>query len=220
MTYFGKIQSFHDRYPFVGPALWILSIQYFVVQIVVARDWSQAYSYLHNTISDLGNTSCSVYDNRYVCSPDHAVMNASLIVLGFTMLLGATLLYCEFKQTTGSLLGFIGMGLAGLGTILVGLFPENTISSLHFIGALLPFLVGNLSIGWFGHTLDIPKWLRIYSFLTSTVTLLALVFFITHSYLGLGIGGMERIVAYPQTVWLIVFGFYVSSNRFVRARAS
>jgi hypothetical protein len=36
------------------------------------------------------------------------------------------------------------------------------------------------------------------------------VFFASSHYLGLGEGGMERIVAYPQTLWLIFFGTYLS----------
>ena len=43
------------------------------------------------------------------------------------------------------------------------------------------------------------------------IGLVALSFFLKNVYLGLGIGGMERIVSYPQTIWMIVFGAYVLS---------
>jgi hypothetical membrane protein len=104
------------------------------------------------------------------------------------------------------------MALAGAGTLLVGLFPENTVHILHEIGALLPFLIGNFGLLVLGFSLDIPKTLRYYSLLSGFISLIGLVFFLTRHYLGLGIGGMERVTAYPQTMWLIVFGLYISSN--------
>jgi hypothetical membrane protein len=209
-----RMRIFVDRYPLVGPALWILSIQYFIVQLIVASQWtSPAYSLAINTISDLGNTVCGPYGGRYVCSPLNPLMNASFIILGLTMFQGAALIYYEFRRNVGSLIGFSFMALAGFGTLIVGLFPENTISQLHFLGALLPFLIGNIGIVILGISLNTPKWLRIFSVIAGSVSVIALGFFITHTYLGLGIGGMERIVAYPQTVWLIVFGLYISKNR-------
>jgi hypothetical membrane protein len=209
-----RLQTFQDTYPLVGPSLWLLSVQYFLIQIMVAAVWTRPYSWSLNTISDLGNSVCGLYGDRYVCSPQHNFMNASFVVLGITMFFGAILLYREFHKSLWSAIGFSGMALAGLGTLLVGLFPENTNNTLHTLGAALPFLIGNLSIGLLGVVLDIPQWLRIYSIATSVLTLIALVLFTSHTYLGLGIGGMERLVGYPQTVWLIVFGLYTSRNHY------
>jgi hypothetical membrane protein len=208
-----RMRVFVDKYPLVGPALWILSVQYFVIQLIVANHWRVPYSLLNNTISDLGNTACAIYGGRDVCSPLNPLMNASFVILGLTMFEGAMLIYQEFRKNTGSAMGFTFMALAGLGTILVGIFPENTISPLHFLGAMLPFLIGNIGMIILGLSLKLPKWLRVYSVTSGIISLVALGFFITHSYLGLGIGGMERIVAYPQTIWLIVFGIYISKSR-------
>ena len=206
------VKTFTDKYPFVGPAFWISSSQYYLVQIFVAVAWSTSYSLRFNTISDLGNTACRIYNGRYVCSPLHSLMNASFIVLGLTMVIGAGLIYQEFKETQGSLTGFSFMAIAGLGTLIVGLFPENSINSVHIFGATLPFLVGNIGLIILGLTLEMPKSLRIYTLLSGIVSIAALIFFSFQNYLGLGIGGMERIVAYPQTMWLIIFGIYISSN--------
>ncbi len=106
------------------------------------------------------------------------------------------------------------MGIGGLGTLLVGLFPENTIVALHILGAALPFSIGNLGIVILGLALDIPRSLRAYTLLTGTVALMALVLLISRHYLGLGPGGMERLTAYPQSTWLIVFGIYMSRSHF------
>lgn len=198
----------------------MLSIQYYLIQIQTALAWPKPYSWLHNTISDLGNTGCGNYAGRFVCSPLHELMNSSFITLGFTMALGSLLIYQEFKQSRASLIGFSFMAIAGLGTILVGLYPENTLSSLHALGAALPFFVGNVGILVLGINLDLPWRLRLYTLSSGGVALAALLFFSRQQYLGLGVGGMERLVAYPQTLWLIAFGIYISHNHLRSRRLS
>ncbi len=213
------IKTFSERYPFVGPSFWMVSVQYYIIQLVVAMAWTIGYSLQHNTISDLGNTACGNYGDRWVCSPLHGLMNGSFIVLGLTMVLGALLIYQEFRRTDLSAIGFGAMAAAGTGTLVVGFFPENTVNNLHILGAALPFLVGNAGMVLLGSVLDVPKALRLYTVISGVVSLLALGLFVMHTYLGLGIGGMERIVAYPQTIWLIVFGIYISSNHIRSARS-
>lgn len=210
------IKTFCDRYPLIGPGIWILSVQYFVIQIIVAFAYKTTYSLRFNTISDLGNSACSIYSGRYVCSPLHNLMNVSFILLGLIMASGSLLIYQEFKKDRATLIGFSFTAVAGLGTLIVGFFPENTISFLHTFGASLPFLLGNVALVIFSVSLAIPKLFRYYTFLSGILALIALIFFYTGHYLGLGIGGMERIVAYPQTLWLIVFGVYISSSHIMK----
>lgn len=110
--------------------------------------------------------------------------------------------------------GFGCMAAAGVGTILVGLFPENSVSALHIAGAALPFVLGNLGMLVLGAKLEgMPKTLRIYTLISGLVGLVALGLFMAQAYFGLGIGGMERLVAYPQTIWMIVFGIHVLLDR-------
>ena len=135
------------------------------------------------------------------------------------MIIGSVLIFQEFiENRPGAIVGFSFMALAGFGTILVGLFPENTVHILHEFGALLPFLIGNIGMIVLALSLDIPKWLRRYTALSGAISLIALARFLMEGYLGLGIGGMERIVAYPQTIWLIVFGIYMSANRYSKLK--
>lgn len=209
-----RIQIFRNRHPFVGPAVWIATLHYFVAQIAAAGYWTTPFSYKENLISDLGNTACAEYSGRYVCSPLFTWMNASFVVLGLLMAVGSALIYCGFRKTTGSAIAFMMMGFAGIGTMLVGLFPENTIAPLHFIGALLALLVGNVAVLLFGFVLGLHGWFRVYTIATGVITLTALILFYAQVYLGIGPGGMERVAAYPQTIWLIVFGVYLSKDRF------
>jgi hypothetical membrane protein len=141
-------------------------------------------------------------------------MNTSFIVLGAFMAIGSALIYNEFKKTRGSYIGFSLMTIAGFGTVLVGLFPENTISQFHSFGALLAFLFGNLALVVLGSVLDMPKSMRKYTLLSGFVGLFALILYGLKNFLGLGEGGMERVVAYPQTFWLITFGIYISSHHY------
>jgi hypothetical membrane protein len=210
------IKTFSNRYPLIGPALWILSVQYFIIQIIAALAFRTAYSLKLNTISDLGNSVCGAYSGMYVCSPLHKLMNASFILLGLAMASGSLLIYLKFKKDTVTLVGFSLMAVAGFGTLIVGLFPENIVSFLHTFGASLPFLLGNVALIIFSISLAIPRLLRCYTFLSGFIALTALVLFSTQHYSGLGIGGMERLVAYPQTIWLIVFGVYASLSHIMK----
>jgi hypothetical membrane protein len=190
----------------LGALLWIVNIQYFVVQILVILAWQVPFSWSRNTISDLGNTICRPYAERLVCSPDHGLMNVSFVLLGLTMISGSYVLYMSSMRFRTLLFGFVFMSLAGLGTILVGIFPENTVERLHLLGAGLPFLLGNLSLLIFGTKLNLAKKFKVYTLFSGALALLALLLFVFKIYLGLGEGGMERIVAYPQTIWMIIYG--------------
>lgn len=197
-----------QRHPKLGYALYATSVQYFVVQVVVASRWSRPYSLTANTISDLGNTACRPFNGRPVCSPLHQLMNLSFIALGLTMVVGSLLINFYMTARRGATRGLIAMSVAGLGVLLVGVFPENSVSTLHGIGAALPFTIGNVAVLVLGFTLSLSPTLRLFSVLTGFVALVALVFYASNHFLGLGEGGMERIVAYPQTLWLVVIGGY------------
>ncbi len=190
----------------VASLLFVSSLQYFVVQYVVAADWPRPYSLTVNTISDLGNTACGGFHGHFVCSPLHSVMNISFVILGVTMFAGALVLGLDRTRTRERTLGLSFMGIAGAGVIVVGLCPENTRPTLHAWGASLPFLVGNVGLVVLGVSLDLDRPARFFTVLTGVATLVALLLYSRDQYLGLGEGGMERVVAYPQTMWLILFG--------------
>ena len=203
-----RIGPIASRYPLAAPILWLSSVQYFLVQAVAAGTWGQPrYSWRLNAISDLGATRCGQFDGRYVCSPAHAAMNVSLIILGFGMAVGSVLFLQELRR---SRTGFLLMAVAGLGAMLVGFFPEDTVYWAHVTGADLAFLVGNVALIAFGLSRGFPRWLRWYAAGSGVVALVALYLFLSHHRFFLGLGGMERVVAYPQTIYLIVFGAYMS----------
>ncbi len=198
------------RYPKLGPILYVTSIQYFAAQLFVALQWTPPYNLSRDTISDLGNTACGTWNARYVCSPFHNLMNASFVALGITMVLGSVLVSRHFVNGRASKAGFAAMAIAGLGVIMVGFFPENSVSALHGLGAAIPFVLGNASLIILALSLKMPAPLRLYFFLSGVAALLGLLAYASSHDLGLGEGGIERVVAYPQTVCLIVIGFYLA----------
>jgi hypothetical protein len=45
----------------LGAIVWMLAIQFFIVQIIVQSAWATPFSLTTNYISDLGNTACGPY---------------------------------------------------------------------------------------------------------------------------------------------------------------
>ena len=200
------------RHARLGAIFYVSTLQYFLVQLLVSLRWSPPFSLSRNTISDLGNTTCGKFNGRNVCSPLHSLMNVSFVVLGLAMI-GGSLLVCRYMPTTKfQAVGFVSIAIGGVGAVMVGIFPENTIPALHGIGAALPFLIGNIGLLILGFSLGGPVALRIYTVLSGSVALIFLAFYASSHFVGLGEGAIERVVAYPQTVWLIVLGIYVIAS--------
>jgi hypothetical membrane protein len=143
-------------------------------------------------------------------------MNASFVVLGITMMLGSVLVSRYFANGRAPKAGFAAMTISGVGVIVVGFFPENSVPVLHGLGAAIPFVLGNVSLVILALSLKMPALLRLYFFLSGVMALLGLVAYASRHDLGLGEGGIERVVAYPQTVCLIVIGFYLAARSSTR----
>jgi hypothetical membrane protein len=86
------------------------------------------------------------------------------VVVGITMTLGSVLVSRYFANGRASKTGFAAMAISGLGVIMVGLFPENSMPTLHGLGAALPFVLGNASLIILALSLKIPAPLRLYFF--------------------------------------------------------
>jgi hypothetical membrane protein len=205
-----------DRTVRLGAIVWICAVQFFVAQAVVQAAWTTPYSLSENFISDLGNTACGPYAYEsvvYVCSPLHAWMNASFVLLGAIILVGVALVGRVFSQGPLGMIGLALVALAGPGLVLVGLYPENEALTPHKIGAGMQFVSGSLGMIVLGLALvRRARGLGLFSIVAGATGLLATVLFVEEIYLGLGIGGMERVAAYALPVWLIVAGVRLSRD--------
>lgn len=209
MRLFHLLWRYSGRHPRLGPVLYVSSIQFFVVQVIVARQWSPPYSLSRDTISDLGNTACGTWSAHFVCSPLHGLMNVSFVVLGMSMALGSALVAQRFAGNRSAMAGLTAMAVSGMGVVVLGAFPENSVPAFHGLGTAVPFVAGNAALIVLAFALRIPVFLRLYSFSSGAAAFLALVSYASGYYAGLGQGGIERVVAYPQVVWLVVAGLYL-----------
>jgi hypothetical membrane protein len=187
----------------VGTLLFVGGAQ-FSILMIAAEAIFPGYSVSGNYISDLGVWS----------KPSAIIFNPSIMVFGLFLLLGA-----YYAQHTSKMRPFsVYLGLAGLGGLGVGIFPEDTflvngIPVFHSIFALLAFTFGGISaISCYGVVKDPFRYL---SMLLGIASLFALVLFMStepYGYLGLGVGGMERIIVYPTLMWTIGLGGYILSS--------
>ncbi len=204
----------HEAHPSLGPAIFTAAVIYFLIQIIVAWVFMPSYSLVSNSISDLGETSCGGYGSPPMCSPRWWLMDyVGFLLLGLVMVIGSALLYHEFtgrgrRERRAAMCGFGLMAFAGLGSILVGLFPENENRTMHIIGAFLAIALGNVAILILAAVCALPESMRRSMLTISSLALVALLCFASHTYLGIGAGTMERLAAYPVTIWLIIFGLY------------
>jgi hypothetical membrane protein len=210
--WFGKQ---HDAHPWVGSAIFITAGIWFVVQIFVAWVFSPHYSLVSNSISDLGETSCKGTYGNGICSPRSWVMNVfGFGLLGVVMVVGSALLYHEFTQRDKpqrrtAMIAFSLMALGGLGAVLVGCFPEDDHPLAHIVSAGIAIGIGNVSILALGAVLQgLPESMRRSMLTFSTLSLAALLCYAFHKYFGID-QIMERVAAYPMTIWLITFGLYI-----------
>jgi hypothetical membrane protein len=195
----------------LGALAWVLAAQFFVAQVVVAYAWSRPFSLKTRFISDLGNTACGPYPNPssvVVCSPWHAGMNASFIIVGITMAAGAILARRAFAAGWQRGLAVALFVAAGVGVLLVGVYPENESSAIHSIGAGINFIGGNTALVLFGLAAVSPRF-KWFSIAAGTVGLVSTVLFVVRHDLGLGLGGVERLAAYSTATWQIVAGVVV-----------
>ena len=195
-----------------GAIAWVLAAQFFITQVVVATAWPRQFSLKDDYISDLGNTFCGAYPSgsgHLVCSPWHVAMNVSFMVLGVTMIIGAFRTRGAFPAGWVRELAVLLFTLAGLGVIVVGIYPENTDNARHVLGAGLNFVGGNIAMIVFGLALAqraTHRGLMWFSVVAGVLGMTATALFTFGHFLGIGLGGMERVAAYPMTVWQIVAG--------------
>ncbi|WPU10206.1 DUF998 domain-containing protein [Pseudarthrobacter oxydans] len=221
----------------------VLSVlQYFAAEAAVIGAWAgpAAYDLRTGYISDLGALNCGIYDGRQVCSPLNWLMNASFVVQGLGMLLGAVLLTSGLlcvaaradlraqprrRPWMAAVWVRILTGAAGAGTVIVGLVPEDAGSSWHLVGAVVYFLTGAAALLVLG-----VLWLRKTAFAWFILACGAVSFaaLVTGGLTRMDVpepGTLERLMGYPVTVGMATAGLVIAHRvhrhrKEVRARAA
>ncbi len=161
--------------------------------IIIAESMYPGYSTSENYISDLG------------VGPSALVFNTSVFLLGVLL---ASCAYFIQKTLNFRLLSLL-MVMTGIGAMGVGLFTEDA-GVMHVVFSLITFVFGGVST-IVSSKLEKPP-LSCLSVVLGVISLSALLLFATGNYLGLGKGGMERMIAYPPLLWAVGFGGHVFAS--------
>jgi hypothetical membrane protein len=183
-----------SRYRWGGVA-WVLTLQFFVVEAIAALRYG-GYSYSTNVISDLGTA----------VSPARLLMNASLILQGLLIIAGAVLLRPGLSGNGGRLARAL-LVIAGLGVLLVGVFPSDGNATVHEVAAGAHLLGGGIGLIALAYGVR-PRSEALGTLLAllGLVGVIGTVFFASVVFLGLGEGGMERVAVYVIPIGLAVAG--------------
>lgn len=178
-----------------GALVFVASAQ-FIVALIVAEAFYPGYSVAQNYISDLGATcraTCTVVQ------PASTIFNSSITLLGLLALVSSYFIQRGFRSRVFTFL----VVMTGIGATGVGVFPE-TAGVIHHIVSLITFVFAGLSAIASYRLHKGP--LSYLSVLLGLITLLALTLYVSNIFLGLGPGGMERMIVYPALIWAVGFG--------------
>jgi hypothetical membrane protein len=191
----------------IAGVLFFLASTQFILGLVVAEALHPGYSVADNYISDLGVGSSST------------IFNSSAFLFGLLSLIGAYFL----PRTTNSRNLIVLLTLMAIGAMGVGIFTSAFSTMIHGIVSLMAFGFGGLSTVASLKVMRPP--LSAISVILGVMTLGALALFATglvttgsltsnepptsELFLGIGPGGMERMILYPALIWLILFSGYL-----------
>ncbi|MGW1006956.1 DUF998 domain-containing protein [Streptomyces sp. NPDC002520] len=196
----------------IGYVAWVAGVvQFFVAHVIVESAWTRPYSWVRNNISDLGNAHCAMQSepqSRYVCSPEHGLMNASFVALGTLFVVGVVFAGAVFRRGATAIIARCLLTCAGVGFVLAGLAPADVHENQHVLGALLIMAIGNIGLVLAGVGLadEVSGPLHWATSLLGVTAMTAFGLFLSHRYLGLGMGGMERVAVFPLLAWALSAG--------------
>ena len=159
----------------------------------LAEFFYKGYSVSENYISDLGVGPM----------PSRAIFTAAIIVFGLMALVSSVLIRSGHPRSyIWPMLAASGIGAVGVGT-----FNEDSVPTVHAFFAVMAFLFGNLAAICSYKMVRSP--LSYIFALLGIMGLVALALLPGKIYLGLGVGGMERMIFYPAMLWTLGFGAYL-----------
>jgi hypothetical membrane protein len=201
----------------VGAVMWIAGpVQYLIALLAAQAAWRTPYSWMVNPLSDLGAVHCRHTGSgyplpRYVCSPLHGVVNASVIALG-VLLAGGVLLTASCRGSGVASRGArILLIAAAAGSVMVGLVPEDVNLSLHVLGAFVGIVVGNCGFvlaGLIKRSSPLGK-LRPVTLPLSILAMTAAVLLFTDGIPAGDFGGVERLAVFPLRCWMVIAGIFL-----------
>jgi len=181
----------YDNGKVAGSLLFIGGVQ-FVLGIILSEALYPGYNTSTQTISSLG------------VGPSAIIFNLSVFSIGVLGLAGTYFVHRVFNSKLFTFL----LGMTHIGAMGVGLFTEATSTfTAHSMFSVIAYVFGGISAIMSYKLQKQP--LSSLSLILGIFSLLAMVFVASQTYLGLGLGGMERMVAYPLLLWEVGFGSHL-----------
>jgi hypothetical membrane protein len=203
-----------DRF---GALVWLAGVAlFFALHLYAEAAWKNPdYSWAANNISDLGNVYCQPWgdDRRFVCSPRHDAMNAGFVIQGAAMLIGLAAVSLRRAGSARTWTAGALLLAAGAGWILAGVWPADVNENRHVLGALLIMILGNIGLALGPAMPAEPRRLRWTAPVLGAVGIAGAALFFTGNDPGLGLGGMERVAAYPMLAWMLISGLVILFGR-------
>lgn len=202
----------------LGAMLWVLCILTFPAQVLAASQWPTPYSWASNFISDLGVTSCDLFDagtrvERYICSPAHLLANGATVANGILFAVGAILLWSVWPRRRTGNVAMVFLAGGGLLVAAVGVLPWDVYPEGHDVAALAQAAaqwIGMLVLAMALRGSATARWA---SALTLTSVILSIVGFVLFidaisggPSVALGIGVTERLAFDTLTMWGAAMG--------------
>ncbi|MDD3754704.1 MAG: DUF998 domain-containing protein [Methanobacterium sp.] len=192
-----------DYYQIAGLLLMVSCIQFFMA-VFLAETQYPGYSTAKNTLSSLGGTLPPV-------EPSATLFNLSIFLLGVLALVSVYLIL----KSGGCRLFSTCLLLTGIGAMGVGLFPSYSPVE-HAIFTFLTFFFGSLAV-LFSYRLGLNIHMVILSTIMGLVPLSIIIGTLIFGFDNviiryLGIGGAERLVAYPLVIYIVALGGYLSNK--------
>ena len=159
---------------------------------LIAQSLNPAYNIREQAVSELGVGSVALF------------WNTSLLLLGVMVIIGGYFAYHSLGRRLTAMLAFI----LGVGSMGAGLFPLDSPTGLHGLFALFAFAGGGL-FALTSYRVVASKWMKLFSIFFGLYSLSALTLHASETNLGLGGGGMERMIIFPLVIWLIAFSGYL-----------
>ncbi len=171
---------------------------YIATEYVVAAATKDGYSFVSDSVSRLGEVSCSVAR----CSPRHELMNGSFGVFGVLLAGGAVLLARPLGPWVTGLLV-----VSGLSSVATGLAPLDQDATLHAMAATPLFVAQPIALLVLGARVrkDRPRLGRAL-LATGAVTGVAAASFVLSGD-GPASGALERLALWPVLVGLAAYAW-------------
>jgi len=194
----------------VAGVLFFVAVTQFIIGLTITEALYPGYSLSDNYVSDLGTGPYSIF------------FNSSAFLLGLLLIIGTySLRHIPDLKTENTMLFLMAIGAMGVGVFTKDFtVPHAAMASIAFFFSglaaiasakvlkkpfsLIGIVLGAMTLGALG----------LYSAgIVTSGSITSNIAYDSNFYLGLGPGGMERMIVYPALMWLAGFSGYLATQQ-------